>query len=253
MPLTPVVVSAHTCTQAFPGNIRPYIAFGSTFDLHIRRKQTKRVSPLVEIEVCRSTRLKIQKGGFKHKTCDDKRYWPCDSIPHLLSTKIIRNLCIDYCKVPPEEATEDKLAKERTKKTENDDKQSENGKNKKNSQLGTRRLQIFWGMVSLQQTTLAFSVRPSLDCSKYFVVAVMYDTLRWRYFALVNFAQLDVLSATPYLDILFYLLLPRKPPPPLKLRHLSSLASLSVSRIYWPDPFLSGNHGQAMEDLLLEC
>lgn len=132
LPLVPDADSVHPCTPAFQGKIRPESTYGSTSDLHIRRKQIKRATPFVETEVCRSTRLKTQKGGYKHKTCDDKRCRDCDPIPPSLSTKIIRNLCIDYFKVPLGEATEEKLAKEHIKKAKNDDKESNNEKDKKN-------------------------------------------------------------------------------------------------------------------------
>lgn len=106
-------------------------------------------------------------------------------------------------------------------------------------------------MVSLQQITLALSFRPFSDCSKNIGMAVLYGTLRFLSFALVKCALLDLLSVASCLDVLCYLLLSRKPPSKLRLH--TFLASLSVSRIYWSDPFLFGNHDQTMGDPFLEC
>lgn len=99
-------------TPAFLKKIIMDLSFGSTSDLHIKRKQAKRTVPLVETEVRRSTRLRTQKSGFMRKTYVDKHCLACDVKPLLLSSKIIKNLCINYCKVSPEAVTEDKLAKE---------------------------------------------------------------------------------------------------------------------------------------------
>lgn len=87
--------SVHRCTLAWPGKSTVNTSYGSTSELHFKRKNTKRIAPLVETEARRSTRLKNQKGGFMRKTCVDNNCLACDAVPPLLSSKIIKNLCLD--------------------------------------------------------------------------------------------------------------------------------------------------------------
>lgn len=63
------------------------------------------------------------------KTCSDRHCFACAFLPPALAAKIIKNLCLEYCKVSPGEVTEAKLAKKPLKK--DDAKQSKHGKNRK--------------------------------------------------------------------------------------------------------------------------
>lgn len=60
-PSKTIDVNAHPATSIPLVKKRGEVSFGSTSDLHLKRKQTKRVVPLVETEVRRSTRLKTKK------------------------------------------------------------------------------------------------------------------------------------------------------------------------------------------------
>jgi hypothetical protein len=81
-----------------------------TLAVHIKRKASK--VPLVSFEVRRSERLKKQNLGFKGKACKERKYLCCDIETPTISSKTIRNLGRDFCKMParlvPDEALKKK-------------------------------------------------------------------------------------------------------------------------------------------------
>jgi hypothetical protein len=70
----------------------------STSAVHIKRKASK--AHLVSSEVRRSERLKKQNIGFEGKACKERNYLCCDIEPPTISSKTIRNLSRDFCKMP---------------------------------------------------------------------------------------------------------------------------------------------------------
>ena len=100
-------------------------AIGSTSDIHLKKKLTKRSIPLVEIEVRRSTRLKALKGGFMRKPNLDQHHLPGGDSPPYLSTRVIKNLCLSYCQVPPDQVSDDRLRSAPAKIKKNEEKSPE--------------------------------------------------------------------------------------------------------------------------------
>lgn len=75
------------------------------------KKGTKRgkKSIISESEVRRSDRLHSLKKGFKPSICKDKNCLGCETKPPLISSSIVRDLGISFCKIDPTKLTEDKL------------------------------------------------------------------------------------------------------------------------------------------------
>jgi hypothetical protein len=74
-------------------------AASSTSSIHIKKKSTK--APLVSSEVRRCERLKVKQIGFKDDSCKTRDCFYCSIEPPTLSTKVIRNLGSDFCKISP--------------------------------------------------------------------------------------------------------------------------------------------------------
>ena len=73
-----------------------------------KRKSYKRPTLVVDSEVHRSDRLKHGNNGFKPTDCSSKRCATCN--PPILSTKVIRNLGVQFCSMDPEELSNEKLS-----------------------------------------------------------------------------------------------------------------------------------------------
>jgi len=78
-----------------------------------KRKGNQKGPPLSNQEVRRSKRFKNKSNGFKSSTCTDKRCISCSPSPPILSTKLIQNLGVQFCKMDVEELTENALAKKK--------------------------------------------------------------------------------------------------------------------------------------------
>jgi hypothetical protein len=75
----------------------------------LKRKLSK--TPLSVTEVRRSERVKISQQGFKAKSCKEKTCFCCDVEPPTLSTKVIKSLGKELCKMPDKMISEEKLKK----------------------------------------------------------------------------------------------------------------------------------------------
>jgi hypothetical protein len=75
----------------------------------LKRKQS--IAPLSVTEVKRSERIKINQQGFKAKSCKEKTCFCCDVEPPTLSSKVIKCLGKEFCKVPEKLMSEEKLGK----------------------------------------------------------------------------------------------------------------------------------------------
>lgn len=76
-------------------------------------KQSKLlINPLVETQVRRSGRLKI-KNNFKGDSCADRRCFTSSTTPPIVSTKVIRRLHEQFCKVKVDKVLEENLTKKR--------------------------------------------------------------------------------------------------------------------------------------------
>jgi hypothetical protein len=72
---------------------------------------------LVLTEVRRSERIKSNDQGLKEKTCQDKSCFCCNIELPTLSTKFIRNMGKDFCKIPGKLMSDEELRKKaKTKK-----------------------------------------------------------------------------------------------------------------------------------------
>jgi hypothetical protein len=79
----------------------------STSAAFLKRKQAKAL--LVVTDVRRSDRLKGKTHGFKAGTCVSKNYLCCSAVPPTLSSKVIRSMGSEFCKIPPRVLSEDAL------------------------------------------------------------------------------------------------------------------------------------------------
>lgn len=85
----------------------------------IKKKGTKRgKKPVIsESEVRRSERLHSLNKGFKPSTCKNKSCLGCDTKPPLISSSVVRDLGISFCKIDANKLTDEKLnAKPASKK-----------------------------------------------------------------------------------------------------------------------------------------
>lgn len=69
--------------------------------------------PVVATEVRRSGRIKEQLNGFKSAHCSDKNYFGCSCAPPQLSKTVIKNLGKEFCKISPEELSDDALVQKK--------------------------------------------------------------------------------------------------------------------------------------------
>jgi hypothetical protein len=79
----------------------------STSIAYLKRKQAK--APLVVTVVRRSGRLKGKTRGFKAETCITKNGLCCSALPPTLSSKVIRSLGSEFCKISPRVLSEEAL------------------------------------------------------------------------------------------------------------------------------------------------
>jgi hypothetical protein len=70
------------------------------------RKRKERQITLVDTDLRRSLIIKAYNSGFKPSGCGKKNYLGCDMDPPSLSTKVIRNLGGNFCKVALENLTD---------------------------------------------------------------------------------------------------------------------------------------------------
>lgn len=68
----------------------------------VKKPLGKRRAPVVESEIRRSPRLKTVYNGSKPSVCSDRRCLACSPSPPTLSTKLIRNLGVQFCEMNPE-------------------------------------------------------------------------------------------------------------------------------------------------------
>jgi hypothetical protein len=77
----------------------------------------KRKAPITVSEVRRSERFKAQQQGFKAKSCQGKAWFCCDVEPPSLSSKVIKSLGKEFCKIPGSQISEATLKKKPLSKT----------------------------------------------------------------------------------------------------------------------------------------
>jgi hypothetical protein len=65
--------------------------------------------PLVASEVRQSERIKSNNEGFKPKSCFSKNCFCCSTEAPTLSTKVIRSLGTDFCKISAQLPSDDSL------------------------------------------------------------------------------------------------------------------------------------------------
>lgn len=80
------------------------------------RKGKSPLTPLVESQVRRSTRVKEITKGYKNDGCKDRNCIVCAAQPSSISSKIIRNLGVNFCKVPVQYLEDAALSKKPGKK-----------------------------------------------------------------------------------------------------------------------------------------
>ena len=76
-------------------------------------KTSKGRTPLVDNEVRRSPRIKLNNKGSKPSGCLDKRFLACSPSPPTLSAKVIRNLGMQFCDMNPESLEDDVVKKKK--------------------------------------------------------------------------------------------------------------------------------------------
>jgi hypothetical protein len=76
-----------------------------------QKLKRKDKAPLTVTEVRMSDRIISNKSGFKAKTCSDRPCLCCDTEPPTLSSKVIKNLGKDFCKIPAKKISEGTLKK----------------------------------------------------------------------------------------------------------------------------------------------
>lgn len=74
------------------------------------------LSPLVESQVRRSSRVKGKTKGYKSESCKDKNCIACSAHPPTISSKVIRNLGENFCKIPVQELDDAALCRKNRKK-----------------------------------------------------------------------------------------------------------------------------------------
>jgi hypothetical protein len=85
-----------------------------------KRKRREGTTVLVESEVRRSPRLVLLNDGYKnHANCSDKHCLTCNAAPPIITTKVVKNLAISFCKVPEDIVEKRILKKSKTPGGEN--------------------------------------------------------------------------------------------------------------------------------------
>lgn len=80
-----------------------------------RRKRAKKTTPLSENDVRRSSRLKQLNNGFKPSSGGCKSCFACLPSPPTLSSKVIKNLGVQFCKMNLEDLSDEALCKKKQK------------------------------------------------------------------------------------------------------------------------------------------
>jgi hypothetical protein len=102
--------SLSTLSAELNGNPIPSVNNLASFSTpKLKRKLSK--APISVTEVRRSERVKINQQGYKAKSCKEKACLCCDVEPPTLSSKVIKCLGKEYCKVPEKLMSEEKLRK----------------------------------------------------------------------------------------------------------------------------------------------
>jgi hypothetical protein len=77
-----------------------------------KRKRRDGKAALVETELRRSPRLVLLNDGYKnHKYCADKNCLTCNAAPPIMSSKVVKNLAMSFCKVSEETVEKNILKK----------------------------------------------------------------------------------------------------------------------------------------------
>jgi hypothetical protein len=71
----------------------------SSSSIPVKKRSSK--APLVVSEVRRSDRLKVKSKGYKGKSCKTNSCYCCSTSPPTLSTRLIKNLGREVCKIKP--------------------------------------------------------------------------------------------------------------------------------------------------------
>jgi hypothetical protein len=80
-----------------------------------KRKRRDGKAALVESEVRRSPRLVLLNEGYKnHATCANKNCITCNAAPPIMSSKVVKNLALSFCKVAEETVEKNILKKSKT-------------------------------------------------------------------------------------------------------------------------------------------
>lgn len=107
---TPIAVSDSNNSEDWKGKANTQGLSPSTrMDANKRRKNSLRQTPIVETHVCRSEWVRQINNGFKIARCTVKKCTTCT--PQTLSTKVIRNLGVQFCSLHGEDLTDDCLLK----------------------------------------------------------------------------------------------------------------------------------------------
>jgi hypothetical protein len=78
---------------------KPYTTTKNSSGVQIKRRTLK--VPLVKTKVRRSVRLNVKSQGYKGKACKTSSCYCCSTTPPTLSTKVIRSLGKNICKIKP--------------------------------------------------------------------------------------------------------------------------------------------------------
>ena len=76
-------------------------------------KKKNRPAILVDTQLRRSPRVKVQKMGFKNPQCHDKQCLGCNAAPPVLTRKALRKLGSSLCDVDPDSIADAVLSKKK--------------------------------------------------------------------------------------------------------------------------------------------
>jgi hypothetical protein len=74
-------------------------------------KKVKYTTPPVEPEARRSPRIRSRNEGFKHNSCASRSCLACTALPPPISPKVMTTVGKDFCKMNPDEVSEESLSK----------------------------------------------------------------------------------------------------------------------------------------------
>ena len=83
------------------------------------KKRRNGKTPVVEIEVRRSDRIKKDNAGYKRNSYSNNKCLPCNAAPPIIQKSVVKNLTASFCKVAEREL-EDKLAKKPRRRQDDD-------------------------------------------------------------------------------------------------------------------------------------